>query len=109
VGSYVFPEFIFLRPVFLTFILALLLVMVIVVFQRKKLFNLFSVSFISILCSCVSALAIYASGYIVDEYNLGGDEISFFMFLATVALSILNVLIYLYKHIRKDENGARTY
>ncbi|MDQ0888868.1 putative effector of murein hydrolase [Paenibacillus sp. V4I9] len=105
-GSYVFPEFIFLRPVFVTFILALLVVMVIVVFQKKKLLNLFSVLFISSICCSVSALTIYASGYIVDEYNLGGDEISFFMFLAIVALSILNILIYLSKNNRRYENGT---
>lgn len=96
-----FPTFIFLRPVYITFIVALVLVLLIVVLQRKNLLNLFSIFSISAICSCVSAVTLYSSGYIVDEYNLGGDEVSFYMFLAIVGLSMLNVIIYHIRNMRK--------
>ncbi|AIM08935.1 hypothetical protein BAHan_5572 [Bacillus anthracis] len=34
------------------------------------------------------------SGFIVDEYNLGGDAQSFCMFIAIGCISGLNVIIY---------------
>ncbi|AEI41988.1 hypothetical protein KNP414_03430 [Paenibacillus mucilaginosus KNP414] len=92
-GGYPFPELIWLRPVHMTLGMSLVFVLLTVVFQKVRLFNLFSVTVISMLCSVVSAVTLYASGYIVDEY-LGGDEVSFFMFLANLGLSVLNMMIY---------------
>lgn len=47
-----------------------------------------------ILCIGVSAITLFMSGFIVDEYNLGGDAQSFCMFIAIGCISGLNVIIY---------------
>ena len=48
----------------------------------------FSLWFISVLCIGVSAITLFMSGFIVDEYNLGGDPQSFCMFIALVVLVV---------------------
>ncbi|MEN1936802.1 hypothetical protein AAIE21_14680 [Paenibacillus sp. 102] len=70
-----FPEFTFLRPVFISIIAVLVLVLFVITYQRKALINEFFLWFI------------------VDEYNLSGDEQSFDMFLGLIVISILNVII----------------
>ena len=73
---------------------ASILVMLIVSTQKKELINAFSLWFISILCIGVSAITLFMSGFIVDEYNLGGDAQSFCMFIAIGCISGLNLIIY---------------
>lgn len=43
---------------------------------------------------CVSAITLFMSGFIVDEYSLGGDGQSFCMFIAIGCISGLNFVIY---------------
>lgn len=87
-------EFVFLRPVFKSILAASILVMLIVSMQKKKLINAFSLWFISILCIGVSAITLFMSGFIVDEYNLGGDAQSFCMFITIGCINGLNFIIY---------------
>ncbi|UNP76188.1 hypothetical protein MN033_23580 [Bacillus nitratireducens] len=87
-------EFVYLRPVFKSILAASILVMLIVLRQKKELINEFSLWFISVLCIGVSAIALFMSGFIVDEYNLGGDAVSFDMFIGIVLISGLNFVIY---------------
>ncbi|HHL3301480.1 hypothetical protein [Bacillus sp. SM-B1] len=87
-------EFVFLRPVFKCILAASILVMLIISTQKKERINEFSLWFISILCIGVSAITLFMSGFIVDEYNLGGDAQSFCMFIAIGCISGLNVIIY---------------
>ena len=68
--------------------------MLIVSIQKKERINEFSLWFISILCIGVSAITLFMSGFIVDEYNLGGDSLSFDMFIGIVCISGLNFIIY---------------
>ena len=53
-------EFVYLRPVFKS-ILASILVMLIVLRQKKELINEFSLWFISVLCIGVSAITLFMS------------------------------------------------
>ena len=85
-------EFVYLRPVFKSILAASILVMLIVLRQKKELINEFSLWFISVLCIGVSAITLFMSGFIVDEYNLGGDPQSFCMFIAIGCISGLNSL-----------------
>lgn len=39
-------------------------------------------------------ITLFMSGFIVDEYNLGGDAQSFCMFIAIGCISGLNLIIY---------------
>jgi hypothetical protein len=87
-------EFVYLRPVFKSILVASILVMLIVLRQKKELINEFSLWFISILCVGVSAITLFMSGFIVDEYSLGGDGQSFSMFIAIGCISGLNFIIY---------------
>lgn len=87
-------EFVYLRPVFKSILAASILVMLIVLRQKKELINEFSLWFISVLCIGVSAITLFMSGFIVDEYNLGGDPQSFCMFIAIGCISGLNFIIY---------------
>ncbi|MEV5108845.1 hypothetical protein MRBLBA3_000785 [Bacillus sp. LBA3-1-1.1] len=87
-------EFLHLRPVFKSILAASILVMLIVSTQKKELINEFSLWFISILCIGVSAIMLFMSGFIVDEYNLGGDVQSFNMFIGIGLISGLNFIIY---------------
>ncbi|PGS97456.1 hypothetical protein COC98_12965 [Bacillus anthracis] len=87
-------EFVFLRPVFKCILAASILVMLIVSIQKKELINAFSLWFISILCIGVSAITLFMTGFIVDEYNLAGDAQSFSTFIAISCISGLNFIIY---------------
>lgn len=100
--EYEIQAFIFLRPIFIAFIIILIALLCIIIFQKKQLANLFSVISISLISFTISAITLYSSGYIIDEYGLRGDEISFFMFIAIVGISLVNVIVYLTKNrVRK--------
>ncbi|PEQ43924.1 hypothetical protein CN467_01285 [Bacillus cereus] len=87
-------EFLYSRPVFKSILAASILVMLIVSTQKKELINEFLLWFISILCIGVSAITLFMSGFIVDEYDLGGDVQSFNMFIAIGCISGLNFIIF---------------
>ncbi|WP_232700165.1 hypothetical protein [Brevibacillus daliensis] len=89
-------SFDYLRPVFIIFIVVLLIFLLVVILQNGelKLINGFSVICVSIICSLVSAINLWQIGIIADELGLGGDPVSFYMFLAIAGLSILNPIIY---------------
>jgi hypothetical protein len=89
------PNLIFLRPVFTAHILFLLALFLIIIFQKKRIVNLFTVISISLISSCISALNAIAIGYIADEYGLVGDPVSFYLFLTVVGLSFINIIVYL--------------
>ncbi|ALC85479.1 hypothetical protein AM499_06375 [Bacillus sp. FJAT-22090] len=96
--EYQFPEFIYLRPVFIGFIIILLVLLFGVIFLNKNIVNLFSVVSITFICISVSAITLYSSGYIVDEYNLAGDPISFYMFFVILVLAFLNLIIFMTRY-----------
>lgn len=81
-------EFVYLRPVFKSILAASILVMLIVLRQKKELINEFSLWFISVLCIGVSAITLFMSGFIVDEYNLGEIHNRFVCLLRLVVLVV---------------------
>jgi small-conductance mechanosensitive channel len=86
----------FLRLVFITFIISLIVISIILLVQRKRstIVNGFTVSITSIISIIVSGINLIIMGYIADELNLAGDVISSYMFLIIIGLSILNWFIY---------------
>lgn len=92
-GAEVFSNF---RPIYTLFIVILLLSVLIVIFQRKRVYLLggFARITLSLLCSVVSAFLTYQIGILSDELGVGGDPVSFMMFIAVVILSIVNVIIF---------------
>ena len=64
--EYQFPEFVFFRPIFTAFILILFVVLLVVIFQKGRLLNLFSVMSIILICTYIPAMLLVAEGHIVD-------------------------------------------
>ena len=93
--DYQFPEFVFFRPIFTAFILILLVVLLVVIFQKGRLLNLFSVMSILLICTYIPAMLLIAEGYIVDEYNLGGDAITMYQFFGIVGLATITIFVFL--------------
>jgi Mg/Co/Ni transporter MgtE len=83
----------FLRLVFITFIISLIVILLIQK-KRSNLVNGFTVSITSITSIIVSGINLIIMGYIADELNLGGDVISSYLFLIILGLSIFNLFIY---------------
>jgi len=92
----------FIRLVFITFIISLIIISIILLIQRKRsnIVNGFTVSVISIISIVVSGIILIIEGYIADELNLAGDITSSKMFLIILGLSILNLFIYFKKKNR---------
>ncbi|BAH45659.1 conserved hypothetical membrane protein [Brevibacillus brevis NBRC 100599] len=88
-----------LRFVMITFIISLVVISVAILLQKKKgnLVNGFTLSMISAISVTVSGTNLMMMGYIADELNLGGDDMSTYMFFIIVGLNILNFLLYLKK------------
>lgn len=86
----------FLRLVFITFIISLIVISIILLAQKKRsnLVNGFTVSITSIISIIVSGINLIIIGYIADELNLAGDAISSYMFLIILGLSIFNLFMY---------------
>lgn len=83
------------RPVFITMISVLLLLVILILFKKKwKQLNGFTVISISLICLIVGAINIWQEGIVVDEFNLVGDAVSFVMFLVIVVLSFLNPVLF---------------
>ena len=73
---------------FKSILAASILVMLIVLRQKKELINEFSLWFISVLCIGVSAITLFMSGFIVDEYNLVEIHNRFVCLLRLVVLVV---------------------
>ena len=73
----------FLRLVFITFIISLIVIANILLVQKKRsnLVNGFTVSITSIISIIVSDINLIIIGYIDDDLNLGRDVISLYLFL----------------------------
>ena len=86
----------FLRLVFITFIISLIVISIILLIQKKRsnLINGFTVSIILVISIIVSGINLIIMGYIADELNLAGDVISSYMFLIILALNLFNLFIY---------------
>lgn len=77
--------------------------------------NGFTVVSLSVLAIVVSGQLLVYTGIIADELGLGGNPIAFFMFVAIVAIGIINSVIYIERRSKKDKlkplilTGGRDY
>ncbi|VEF46973.1 group-specific protein [Bacillus freudenreichii] len=94
--DYQVQEFIYLRPAFIAVIIFLFALLTLI-FSRKRFLTRFSFFSILFICFSVSSILLISSGYIVDAYGLGGDAPSFYMWLAIVGLSVINIFVFLRK------------
>ncbi|MGG0823542.1 hypothetical protein ABE099_11725 [Paenibacillus turicensis] len=87
------------RPIYILFILLLVCSLFAMAFFKRKIINGFTVISFSVTFLFVSALLLYQTGIIVDELGIGGDPISFVMFIAIACLALFNP-IYYYRRYR---------
>ncbi len=91
--------FIHFRPIYILFIIILSISLFITIFQKNhyKIINRFTIIIILSISLLVSAYLTYQIGILSDELGIGGDAVSFNMFIAVVALSFVVFLVYLKK------------
>lgn len=70
-----------------------LLVISILILMKKSVVNAFSVGMLSFVSCVVSGINMIISGYIADEVPSGGDQITFYLFLIVLLLSIVNLIL----------------
>ncbi|KOP65814.1 hypothetical protein AMS62_11555 [Bacillus sp. FJAT-18019] len=87
------------RPIYILFIMILIISLLILTIgkNRRFLINEFTVAVITLSSVAVSAYLTYQIGILSDELGIGGDAVSFYMFIAIVLLSLVNLLVYLFK------------
>lgn len=92
-------SFTLLRPVFIIFIIISIILFILISIPKinQKYLNAFSVISLSLVSSTVSIQLVFYHAIIVDEINLGGDELSITMCLMIIALSVLNPFMYFRK------------
>ena len=85
----------YFRPNLIAFIVLLLLFLLVSIFYKgkHKLIIGVAMSIVYLVCTIFSAKYMVDIGMIADEKNMGGDPVSFNMFLFIVELSILNPII----------------
>ncbi|SHM47816.1 hypothetical protein [Gracilibacillus kekensis] len=88
--------FIYLRPIFITMIILLLILFLVILIQHKLL-TTFSVLAFAISFIILANVTLYMSGEIVDELNLTRDQNEFYYVIAIVVLSFINVVVFRYK------------
>ena len=88
--------FTLLRPIFITILVVSLLLFFVIIIPKfkNKVINGFTVLVLSVISILVSGQLLFYHGIIVDEIGLGGDPVSFYIFLAIVGIGILNLIIY---------------
>lgn len=84
------------RPLYLLFIgvLALLLIISIVQKGRLKVVNGFTVGLFVFISIIVTASLTYQIGILSDELGVGGDPVSFLLFVGVVFLALVSPIVY---------------
>jgi hypothetical protein len=87
------------RPIYILFIIVLVVSLFIIIFQKShnKVINGFTVIVTLLISFIVSAYLTYQIGILSDELAIGGDAISMVMFFVVVSLSVVNLIVYLFK------------
>ena len=88
--------FTLLRPIFITFLVVSLLLFFAIIIPKfkNKVINGITVIGLTGISILVSGQLLFYHGIIVDELGLGGDPVSFYIFLAIVGIGIVNLIIY---------------
>lgn len=72
---------------------------------RDVTVTFFSVLAVSITHSLIAVALIWTEGVFLDSFSLSGDSITFYMFLAILALSIINPVVYKLKNKTKRKSS----
>jgi hypothetical protein len=88
--------FTLLRPIFITFIIAALLMFFFIIIPkiRIKFVGGLSVLVFSVMSVIASAQLLYYHAIIVDELGLGGDAVTTYMFLMILIFGFINSITF---------------
>lgn len=90
--------FINFRPIYVLFIIMLIISLFIIIVQKNhKIINGYTVILTLAVSSIVSAFMTYQIGILSDELGIGGDSASTIMFFAVIVLNAVNFFVYLFK------------
>lgn len=89
----VFTQFRLVFGLILIF-LALFLVLSVLPKGRDAVVTFFSVIAVSVTHSLIAVALIWTEGLFLDEFSVSGDSITFYMFLAILALAVINPVVY---------------
>ncbi|MBN9653204.1 hypothetical protein J0K78_02920 [Halobacillus sp. GSS1] len=89
--------FVLLRPVFLLLVTVSVLLTLFIIFQKEKKVNGWTLFFITSMSLIIGSVCLNSSGFIVDEFGMSGDPVSFYLYIALFPVSLLNVLVYTFK------------
>ncbi|MDE5416178.1 hypothetical protein [Alkalihalobacterium chitinilyticum] len=91
--------FTLLRPMYITVLVMSLLLFFIIIIPKfyTRWLNGFAIISLTSVLIFVSCQLLYYSGIIVDEIGLGGDPVSFYLFLAITIMGAINIIIYFLK------------
>ncbi|MYL71793.1 hypothetical protein GLW00_13080 [Halobacillus litoralis] len=86
-----------LRPAFLLLVMASVLLTLFIMFQKEEKVNGWTLFFITSMSLIIGSVCLYSSGFIVDEFGMSGDPVSFYLYIALFPVSLLTVLVYTFK------------
>ncbi|WP_127592756.1 hypothetical protein [Paenibacillus lautus] len=88
--------FINFRPIYILFIIVLIISLLLMILRKNRhtMINGFTIAIIALISLAVSAYLTYQIGILSDELGIGGDAVSFMMFIVVAVLSLVNLLVY---------------
>jgi hypothetical protein len=88
--------FINFRPIYILFIIVLIISLLLMILRKNRhtMINGFTIAIITLISLAVSAYLTYQIGILSDELGIGGDAVSFMMFIVVAVLSLVNLLVY---------------
>ncbi|MET3575017.1 hypothetical protein ACFFIY_04825 [Bhargavaea ullalensis] len=92
-------EFIFLRPVYIV-LLAALIVLGVLILSGVRAVNGLTLWSVVALASVTAAICLWQTGIIADELNLAGDEVSFYLAIAVWGLALFDIGLFLKKRLK---------
>ncbi|WP_338448686.1 hypothetical protein R4Z09_21055 [Niallia oryzisoli] len=84
------------RSIFITILIFSILLFFTIIIPRfqNNMINGFTVLTHTVVSILVSGQLLYFDGIVVDEIGLGGDPVSFILFLAIAGIGIINLIVY---------------
>ncbi|WP_426452759.1 hypothetical protein ACP26L_12065 [Paenibacillus sp. S-38] len=91
--------FVNFRPIYILFIVIQVVSLIIQLFHKdhSSIMNVFTIGIILSASLAVSAYLTYQIGILSDALSIGGDPVSFVMFIGIAILSLLNSLVFFRK------------
>jgi hypothetical protein len=88
-------EFDHFRPIYISFIIILTILLIYIFMKNRfEFIDGFVITSISLTCLIVSIYMTSLVGTLTDELSMGGDSVSFYLFIITASMSVINFVAY---------------